>query len=226
MCGRYTESAAFDVLAERFGLEVEESADEALFGRYNIAPSQPVPIIVADNGRRRLLAARWGLRPHWACDGKLAPINARAETVATSPMFREALKHHRCLMPADGFYEWQVRPGQKRKQPYYIRLKGGELFAFAGLYTPTGPEGEVPATCTIVTTAPNDLLAPIHNRMPVILESREEGRWLDPRVAKAADVLPCLRPLPAERMEAYAVSPLVSSPRSNGPELIAPVTGS
>ncbi len=145
MCGRYTETAAFEELARRFGIEVEEADNEELISRYNVSPSQAVPIIVATEGRRRHLRARWGLRPHWTRDGKVAPINARAETLATSPMFRDALKYARCLVPADGFYEWQAVPGQKRKQPWYLRLRGGGLFAFAGLYTAPHPDAGVPS---------------------------------------------------------------------------------
>jgi putative SOS response-associated peptidase YedK len=154
----------------------------------------------------------------------LAPINAKAETVATNRMFQAALKHHRCLVPADGFYEWKAVPGQKRKQPYYLRLKGGGPFAFAGLYTAADTDAAAPATCTIITTTPNDLVAAIHNRMPVILERDDEGRWGDARVTDPAAVLPSLRPLPASLMEGYAVSTLVSSPGNEGPRLVQPVS--
>ena len=223
MCGRYTETAAFEELARRFGIEVEEADNEELISRYNVAPSQPVPVIVETQGRRRLLRARWGLRPYWAREGKLAPINARAETVATSAMFRDALMHARCLMPADGFYEWQAVPGQKRKQPWYLRIRGGGLFAFAGLYTPPRPDAGVPATCTVITTTPNELAARIHDRMPVILDPDVEARWLDRQLVEARELLPLLRPYPAERMEAYPVSTLVSSPGNDGVALIAPL---
>ena len=142
MCGRYTQAAAFDELALRFGITVENTGLEDLAPRYNVAPSQSVPIVVAHNGGRQLVMARWGFHPVWMKTSTLAPINAKAETVATSRMFQAAVKHHRCLVPADGFYEWKPVPGQRRKQPYYLRLKGGGLFAFAGLYTPTdGPGG-------------------------------------------------------------------------------------
>lgn len=223
MCGRYTETAAFEELARRFGIAVEEADNDELISRYNVSPSHTVPVIVATEDGRRLLRARWGLRPHWARDSKLAPINARAETVATSPMFRDALRQTRCLIPADGFYEWQTVPGQKRKQPWYLRLRGGGLFAFAGLYTAPHPAAGVPATCTIITSTPNELAARLHDRMPVILDPDEETRWLDRRLVEARDLLPLLRPYPAERMEAYPVSTLVSSPGNDGPALIEPV---
>jgi putative SOS response-associated peptidase YedK len=223
MCGRYTETAAFEELAHRFGIEVEEADNEAMVARYNVSPSQTVPIVVAGDGRRRLVSARWGLRPYWARDGGPAPINARAESVTTSPMFRDAFQRARCLIPADGFYEWQAVAGQKRKRPWYLRLHGGGLFAFAGLYTPPWPREGMPATCTIVTTTPNELAARLHDRMPVILDPDAEAPWLDPRLVDSATLLPYLRPLPAERMEAYPVSSLVSSPQNDGPALIEPV---
>jgi len=222
MCGRYTQTAAFDELALRFGITVEDTALEDLPPRYNIAPSQSVAIVVGHNGGRRLVMARWGFHPVWMKTSKLAPINAKAETVATSRMFQAAVKHHRCVVPADGFYEWKVVPGQKRKQPYYLRLKGGGLFGFAGLYTVGDEQSGAPATCTIITTTPNDLVAAIHNRMPVILERDDEARWADARVTDLAAVLPCLKPLPAQRMEAHAVSTLVSSPANEGPRLVEP----
>jgi putative SOS response-associated peptidase YedK len=224
MCGRYTQTAAFDELALRFGVTVEDDDHEDLIPRYNTAPTLRVPVIVAADAGRRLVMARWGFRPAWMKGSTLAPINAKAETVATSRMFQESLKRGRCLVPADGFYEWKAVPGQKRKQPYYVRLKDGGLFAFAGLWTPASAEGGAPATCTIITTTPNDLLAEIHNRMPVMLERADEDRWLDPRVTDVADVLSCLRSLPAERMEVYPVSPLVSSALNEGPELVEPLS--
>ncbi len=224
MCGRYTQTAAFDELALRFGITVEDTDLEDLAPRYNVAPSQSVPIVVAHNGGRQLVMAKWGFHPVWMKTSKLAHINAKAETVATSRMFQAAVKHQRCLVPADGFYEWKAVPGQRRKQPYYLRLKGGGLFAFAGLYTAADTDSGAPATCTIITTTPNDLVASIHNRMPVILERDDEGRWTDARVTDPATVLPCLRPLPAELMEGYPVSTLVSSPGNEGQRLVQPVS--
>jgi putative SOS response-associated peptidase YedK len=223
MCGRYTQTAAFDELALRFGITAEDTGLEDLPPRYNVAPSQSVPIVVAHNGGRRLVMAKWGFHPVWMKASKLDPINAKAETVAESPMFQDAVKHGRCLVPADGFYEWKPVPGQKRKQPYFLRLKGGGLFAFAGLYAPPDARAGAPATCTIITTTPNDLVAPIHNRMPAILEPGDEGRWSDGGVTDPATVLLCLRPLPARLMEAYPVSTLVSSPGNEGAQLVEPV---
>ncbi len=221
MCGRYTETAAFEELAQRFGITVApEDAEEAIRPSYNVAPTQRVPIVVETDSGRALRLARWGFRPHGMRESKLAPINARVEMLGTSRMFRDAVTRARCLVPADGFYEWRAQPGQKRKQPYYLRLKGGGLFAFAGLWSAGHAESGTPPTCTIITTMPNELVAPIHNRMPVILDTGDEARWLDPRLTDAGTALACLRPFPPERMEAYPVSSLVSSPRHDGRELI------
>jgi len=221
MCGRFTATAAFDVLAERFGITVEAGTNEELTARYNVAPSQEVPIVVSGNGGRRLVMAKWGFRPPWVNHGALAPINARVETVATSHLFGAAVRDGRCLIPATGFYEWKLVRGQKRKQPYFIRLKGGTPFAFAGLWTPPHP---APPTCTIITTNATELLAPIHGRMPVILDPDDEALWLDPGCVAPVKVLPCLRPFPSERMEVIPVSTLVSSPSNDGPQLIEAVT--
>ena len=224
MCGRYTQTAAFDELAARFGIDVDDGDHDDLTPRYNTAPSLRVPIVVEANGGRRLRMARWGFRPVGAKGNAPAPINARAETLATSRMFQASLARGRCLVPADGFYEWSAVPGQKRKQPYYVKLKGGGLFAFAGLWAPASAESGARATCAIITTAPNELLAPIHDRMPVILQRAAEDRWLKGDPTDGADLLSGLGALPAERMEAYAVSTLVSSALNEGPELIEPVS--
>jgi len=220
MCGRYTQTSALEELARRFGISVEDDDPEELTPRYNTAPSLEVPIVVAADGRRHLRMARWGFRPAWVKGRPTAPINAKAETLATSRLFQESFRRGRCLVPADGFYEWQAVPGQKRKQPYYVRLEEG-LFAFAGLWTPGG--GETPASCTIITTPPNERLAEIHDRMPAILERADEDRWLDLQVTDTKQLLSCLRPLSAERMVIYPVSNLVSSPGNEGPELVEPL---
>jgi putative SOS response-associated peptidase YedK len=222
MCGRYTSTAAFDELALRFGITVESGTNEELTARYNVAPSQAIPIITASDKGRRLRMAKWGFRPAWGNDSKPAPINARAEMIAMSRLFGAAVRDGRCLVPATGFYEWQLVRGQKRKQPYLVRLKGGAPFAFAGLWTPP-VAADMPPTCAIITTDANELLAPIHPRMPVILDPADEALWLDPGCVAPIKVLPCLRPFPSERMEAIPVSSLVSSPDNEGPELIEPV---
>jgi putative SOS response-associated peptidase YedK len=222
MCGRYTETAAFEELAERFGITLAQDEPEELRPSYNVAPSQMVPVVVAADGGRALRLARWGFKPYGIRASKLAPINARAEILLRGWMFREAVKRARCLVPADGFYEWEARPGQKRKQPYYVRLKGGGLFAFAGLWSAEHPDTATPPTFTIITTSANSLVAPIHNRMPAILDPSDEARWLDPGPIDPATLSAWLRPFPAERMEAYPVSALVSSPGTDGRGLIEP----
>jgi putative SOS response-associated peptidase YedK len=169
---------------------------------------------------------RWGFQPAWMRgDGQRPPpINARGESLLDRPMFRGAVAHGRCLIPADGFYEWKAVPGRKTKQPMYIRLKGGDLFAFAGLYVQG--RDDVGETCVIVTTAANEVLSSIHERMPVILERDAELRWLDRDLEDGRAALSYLRPVPPERFETFPVSSLVSSARNEGPELIQPVAAS
>jgi putative SOS response-associated peptidase YedK len=219
MCGRFTLTALPRAVADLFGLS--EAPDVS--PRYNITPTQPVPV-VADAGRGRKLAMlRWGLIPAWAPPnaGKTALANARAESLMSKPSFRVPLRRRRCLIPADGFYEWRKWEGHS--YPYHFRLKGGAgVFAFAGLWDRwQGPEGPVDA-CAIVTTEANDLVRPVHDRMPVLLEPADFDRWLDPAVQDPAKVLPLLRPFPAERMEAVAVGAWVNNARHEGPECLQP----
>ncbi|HZS89515.1 MAG TPA: SOS response-associated peptidase [Chloroflexota bacterium] len=225
MCGRYTLTAP-EQLALRFDLNPD--ATPAVEARYNIAPSQPVPVIVAQpDGRLALEWMRWGFRPAWAGESRRpAPINARAETLLERPYFRSAMRQGRCLIPADGFFEWQVQPGRGAKHPMYIRLRDGGLFALAGLYA-RGPDGTdaLGGTCAIITTSPNRLMEPIHDRMPAILDPDDEARWLDPDIAAPEVVRDCLRPYPAEAMVAYPVSTRVNAPQNEGAELIAPLAG-
>ena len=220
MCGRYTLTSPEDIAA-RFGLGA--LTETHIEPRFNVAPSQGVPVIVGREHGPGLATMRWGFQPAWMRgDGQRPPpINARGESLLERPMFRGAVAHGRCLIPADGFYEWKVVSGRKTKQPMYIRLKGGELFAFAGLYV-QGPN-DVGETCVIVTTAANDVLSSIHERMPVILDRDVEMRWLDPDLENGPAALAYLQPVPPERFEAFPVSSLVSSPRNDGPELIQPV---
>ncbi len=219
MCGRYTLTNPHQ-LPLRFDVAAESTA--SLAPRYNVAPSQDLPVIVEQASGRGLQVMRWGFQPAWITSPKApAPINARAETLLERSMFRGALARHRCLIPADGFYEWQQQPGRRTKQPLYARLQDGSLFAFAGLYT--AGQGDRPASCTIITTAPNDRMAPIHHRMPVILEREDEPTWLDPELTEPHAVLGLLRPYPPERMQVYPVGLLVSSVRNDGPALIQPL---
>jgi putative SOS response-associated peptidase YedK len=220
MCGRFTLTNPGQ-LSLRFAA-TSDGGDE-LQPRFNIAPSQLVPAIVEGPQARAVEQMRWGFRPAWAGEDRSrpAPINARAETLMERPLFRGAVTRGRCLIPADGFYEWQVVPGQRTKQPMYIRLRDGSLFGFAGLYTETQDEaGDPLRTCAIITCTPNELMAPIHNRMPAILDPAQEALWLDPAVTDPLPVLACLRPYPASSMEAYPVGRLVSAPQHEGPELI------
>lgn len=225
MCGRYTLTAP-EQLALRFDLDPD--AVPAVEARYNIAPSQQVPVIVArPNGRPALKWMRWGFQPAWvAATCRPAPINARAETLLERSYFRSAVRQGRCLIPADGFYEWASRGDRPGKQPMYIRLKDGGLFALAGLCA-RGPDGADGAggTCAIITTAPNRLMEPIHDRMPAFLDPADEARWLDPDIKEPEVVLDCLRPYPTESMNAYPISSRVNTPRNEGPDLIAPLVG-
>lgn len=220
MCGRYTLIADPEFIKERF--QVEEFSETQVEPRFNIAPSQQVPVVLPSARGRALRLMTWGFRPPWMREDprRPAPINARAETAVTSPLFRGALARGRCLVPASGFYEWRAIPGQKAKQPMYIRLKGGAPFAFAGLYTGQPEAADKPPTCAILTTTPNALMEPIHTRMPVILEAADEARWLDPTITDPREILPLLRPAPADAMEAYPVSTLVNAVRNHGPHLI------
>jgi len=220
LCGRFTLTTNLGAIAARFGVSrfLEEVGP-----RYNIAPTQTV-IVVNDDGNRHLTQMRWGLIPSWAKDQAIGNrmINARAETVATKPAFRVALRKRRCLIPADGFYEWT--PAGRRKQPVYIALKTREPFAFAGLWEIwISPDGEEVQSCTIITTEANELLKPIHDRMPVILPKDAEAVWLDPTVQEPAQLLPLLVPYPSEDMEVYPVSAKVNSPANDGPECIEPL---
>jgi putative SOS response-associated peptidase YedK len=217
MCGRFLLNSPLAQLQGQFGFGERPN----LAPRYNVAPTQTVPIVrPRANGQERELAmVRWGLVPFWAKDLSIGSrmINARAEGIAEKPAFRAAFKQRRCLVPADGFYEWRKVAGGK--QPMLIRLRSGESFGFAGLWeTWRGPEGPV-ETCTIVTTGPNAVTAPIHDRMPVILDPAEYGRWLDP---SQPDAQALLRPCPDDWLEAFPVSTRVNSPRHDSADLIEP----
>ena len=227
MCGRFTLHHSVDELEERFAAELEAGSVAETEPRYNVAPTQDV-LVVTQNGARHLQSYHWGLIPSWAKDAAIGNkmINARAETLAEKPAFRTALSRRRCLIPADGFYEWQDAPAGVKapKTPMHIRLKDGGLFAFAGLWDEWhAPEGSPLRSCTIITTSPNAVAAPIHDRMPVILRPEDEARWLDRAVTSATDLLPLLASYPADAMEAYAVSRQVNAPTVDDPGLIAPV---
>lgn len=221
MCGRYTLKTPGKAIADLFGL----ASQPTLQPRYNIAPTQPVPIIRVlrtnpETKQRELVPLRWGLVPSWADDPAIGNrfINARAETVADKPSFREAFRQRRCLVPADGFYEWK-KEGTK-KQPVYIRRKDGQPFAFAGLWEEWERQGEVIESCAIITTHANELMAEFHDRMPVILQPQDYALWLDPEVQDPTLLEPLLRPCPSEEMEVYLVSRLVNDPRNEDPNCV------
>jgi len=219
MCGRYTLTTKPGRLVESFGLD-EPPAD--LAPRYNIAPSQEVAV-VPNAEPRRLQWFKWGLVPGWAKDPAIGNrmINARAETVADKPSFRAAFRSRRCLVLADGFFEWK-RDG-RRKTPVYIRLKSRAPFAFAGLWETWKPSaGEPLRSCTVITTAPNELVADIHDRMPVILAPDAYAIWLSAEAPDPDVLATLLVPYPAGEMEAFAVSTLVNAPTHDQPECIEP----
>jgi len=220
MCGRYTVSNPGEILPELLG---NDEAPE-MAARYNVAPTQDAPVVVAgEDGSRRVVAMRWGLVPYWAKDPEIGNrmINARSETVAEKAAFRDSFKGRRCLVAADGFFEWQKVPGGK--QPYLIRLEGGAPFAFAGLWDRWhGARGRVLETFTVLTTTPNSLVAPIHDRMPVILASDQRAGWLD-RDADLASLGELLQPYPSEGMETVPVSDFVNRPANDSLECLQPV---
>ncbi|MYC29285.1 MAG: SOS response-associated peptidase [Chloroflexi bacterium] len=220
MCGRYSLIADIQELARQFEFDGSGFDNSP---RYNVAPTQSV-LTVTHREERQAEQMRWGLIPSWAKDASIGNrmINARGETVAQKPSFRNALQRRRCLVLADGFYEWQK--AGKAKRPMRIVLKSGAPFAFAGLWESwRSPEGETVRSCTIVTTAANDLLRPIHERMPVILPHELEDFWLDGDVTDSAALTDVLAPYPDEAMDYFQVSPLVNKATNNGPDLIVPV---
>jgi putative SOS response-associated peptidase YedK len=221
MCGRYT-------LVEVDGLQKRFSLEEALpevSARYNVAPTQTMPVVTR-HSPNQLELMRWGLIPSWAKEPNIGNrmINARAETVAEKPAFKRALERRRCLIPASGFYEWKQT--ESGKVPHYIHLTDEPLFAFAGLYENwKAPDETWVRSYTIITTTANDLMAPLHNRMPVILGREDEDLWLDPDATETERLLPLLRPYPARHMAAYPVSRAVNSPTNESPTLITPEAG-
>lgn len=225
MCGRYSLVTEIEELAERFGFEVGGLPRQA---RFNIAPTQEVltvtPTVTKDGSTNHVQSMKWGLIPSWAKDPSMGNrmTNARAETIGERPMFRQAFQRRRCLVLADGFYEW-MKMGKSRV-PIRVILKSGEPFAFAGLWdTWRSPEAVLVHSCTIITTTPNAVMEPIHNRMPVILPREAENLWLNTDQAKAGALNALLVPYPATDMEVYEVSGLVNSPGNDTPDVIARV---
>lgn len=221
MCGRFTLAVNPSDYSDEFG-----GADfpQQFQPRYNIAPSQPV-LAIPNDGKNAASFFLWGLVPSWAKDPTIGNrlINARGETLAEKPAFRGAFKYKRCIIPADGFYEWKQKAGTKAKIPHFIRLKGHKPFALAGLWDEWhSAEGASIQTCTIVTTEPNSLMAAIHNRMPLILKPESIGDWLDASPRAPESLTGLVQPFPADLMECYPVSTLVNSPANDRAECIAP----
>ncbi len=223
MCGRFTLHSPKDFLGARFAVDLP---DLELAPRYNIAPTQDVLAIHAPRGVRGARMMRWGLIPHWAKPDAKLPlmINARRETLATRPAYRDAFRTHRCLIPADGFYEWRVNDGRNPKTPYFLHLDDGEPFAMAGLWARwrESEDAEPVTSCTIVTAPANSAVAKIHDRMPVILPRASEAAWLDPEFEDPEALLELLTPVGPERIVKRIVSALVNSVEHDGPKLIEP----
>lgn len=222
MCGRFTLKQTAEGIEQTFHVTKVHDLEP----QYNIAPTQMVAAVLynSETQQRELQKLRWGLIPSWAKDLGMGAklINARAETAAEKPAFRSAFKHRRCLLVADGFYEWQHQ-GSK-KQPYYFHLQEGKVFGFAGLWEQwQSPQGEEITSCTILTTKCNELLQPIHERMPVILQQQDYSLWLDPQVETPEPLQQILNPYPSEAMIAYPVSTVVNSPKHNSSDCIKPL---
>ena len=220
MCGRFVRYSSVHEIVKEF--DAEEPGFDLPQG-YNIAPSQNIAIILNDM-KKRLLVCKWGYIPSWSKDRAVGNrmINARAESIADKPSFRNAFKSGRILVPADGFYEWQKKG--KDRFPLFIRLKSGKPFGFAGLVSFwTSPEGNQICTCTIVTTRANTLLEPVHDRMPVIIQKEDEDFWLNPLNQDRESITSLLKPYDSSQMEYFPVSTLVNSPANNSSDCIKPV---
>lgn len=220
MCGRYNLITDARALVDFF--QVRTTLD--LEPRYNIAPSQDVPVVRRPGSERELATLRWGLIPHWAKNDKIGyrMINARAETLAEKPSFRSAFRHRRCLIPATGFYEW--KPADGGKQPYNIRIGDGKLFAFAGLWESwKGGDNKSVESCTIIVTNANEVIRPLHDRMPVILHPGDYEDWLDPELHDPDMLQPLLQPCPSKWLNCYPVNRRVGSPAKDDPECVTPL---
>ena len=221
MCGRYTLKATSEQILAEF--KAARKQGEELRERFNIAPAQIIPAVRQSSDSPELADFKWGLIPSWAKDAAIGNrmINARAESLLEKPSFRNAFRSRRCIIPSSGFYEWK-REGDKGKQPFYFYLKDKPLFGFAGLWEEwTDKEtGEPLESCTIITTKANEVLEPVHDRMPVILKPEDYDEWLDPKNADTDDLQELLKPFPSKEMSSHAVSRQVNSPTFDSPELI------
>ena len=222
MCGRFTLTSSQEQISTVLG---DLIFNDPVVARYNIAPTQDVPAVL-NHDPTRLVHVYWGLVPFWAKDRSIGQrlINARAETLAKKPAFKKSLESRRCLVPADGFFEWKRTPGARYKTPVYFQADQGQPFAFAGLWaTWRDPKtGDVLTSCTIITTAPNELVASVHNRMPVILRRSLHDTWLSRDVLTDDELGACATPYPAARMRCYEVSRRVNDTRHDDPACIAP----
>ncbi|MBI2862320.1 MAG: SOS response-associated peptidase [Chloroflexi bacterium] len=222
MCGRYALYSSSAEIEEAFNVK---RVTFNFAPGYNIAPSQELAVVVQREGQNVLQQMRWGLVPPWAKDMSIGSklINARSETLIAKPMFKRPFKSQRCMVVANGFFEWQQTG--RAKIPMFIRLRSRSLFGFAGLYDFwTSPQAQTITSCTIITTYASEFIRPIHNRMPVILHKEQESAWLDLRTCSVEELIAMLGPYPAEEMEAYEVSSLVNSPKSNLAECIEPLS--
>jgi putative SOS response-associated peptidase YedK len=225
MCGRFTLRSSVKEIAE--ALEAVSDKINEDKARYNIAPTQTIVAARESADVRELVQLKWGLVPAWAKDPSIGSrlINARSETVAEKPSFKEALRLRRCLIPASGFYEWK-RTETGNKQPFYFKMRDEQPFAFAGLWERWGEGRDTVESCTILTTEANELLAPVHDRMPVIVAPKDYGLWLDQKMNKADQLTPLLRPYPAKEMTSHPVSSSVNNPRYDHEDMLAPAINS
>jgi putative SOS response-associated peptidase YedK len=217
MCGRFTLRARLNDILAQFDASAVRLDDTPLFERYNIPPTSDIPVVRTVDGNRQLSLMRWGLLPSWTKDIKKAPMlnNARAETVTEKPSFSSAYKHRRCIIPATGFFEWLTEG--KNKQPFYFHRPDGKLLAFAGLWETWNNID----TCTIVTTGPNEVMEPVHDRMPVILGDNDYSEWLDTNKPNPSHLL---APCPASEITSYPVDKFVNAVRNEGERCIEPIS--
>jgi putative SOS response-associated peptidase YedK len=220
MCGRFTLHTSESRIREAFNLE--HSAPLGLKPRYNIAPSQQVPMVRDTESGLEMVMAKWGLIPHWSKEAKTkySTINARIESVAEKPTYRTAFKHRRCLIPADGFYEWKVVDG--RKIPHHIRMRDGDVFAMAGLWDRWECEGVCLESCSIIVMPANDVMQSLHERMPAIIAPAHYDLWLDARVTDKAEIMSYLNSEPSSQLVTYPISPWVNSPKHDDERCMQP----
>ncbi len=223
MCGRFVMHLSVTEVTDEFDVYDVEWVWEP---SYNIAPGQNIAGILKKDGNKSLTALRWGLIPSWAKDEDIGYriINARTETLAQKPTFSRPFKTQRCIIPANGFYEWRQEEDKRRKTPFYLQLRSGKPMGFAGLYDIwKSKDGTIVTSCTIITTTPNELVQQLHNRMPVILEPNKREVWLDKTIQDPRELMPLLKPFDAHEMESFEVSNMVNSIRFNSPDCIKPI---